>query len=137
MSYSTPPPAGQNPQYGAPQPGIPQQNPAADRLVLNYWLSVFFQWIPALIFFFLDRGKDARQDSFNRKNLIFSLVRTAVGVVASSLTLPALLNGETSAFGSLLGLVGTVLFVFHIVASISVKERYNTGGEPNFVIPIK
>lgn len=100
---------------------------------LNYWLSVFFIWIPALIFFLIERGKDARADAYHRDNLNFALLRTAVLVAGSLL-------GFIPFLGPLLtGLVwvaSVVLFVFHIVAAAKLPQTYRDGAPPAFVINV-
>ena len=66
-------------------PAQPAANPEQGytTLTLNYWLSVFFSWIPALIFYFVEKGKNSVIDEHNRVNLNFQLVRTIVGVAAA------------------------------------------------------
>lgn len=126
-------------QYQQPQQGQYQQPAAAtpDQLAtnvtLNYWLSVFFAWIPALIFFFIDRGKSPQSDLFHRENLNFSLVRTALGVVM-------MFFGWIPYVGWLILILGwlasIVLFVFHLIAAINAPERYRKGEAPGFIFNI-
>ena len=143
------PPAGgqqyaapQQPQYEQPQyaqPGQqgqyipPQAQPVGSSLQLNYWLSVFFIFIPALIFFLTEKGRSPKLDQFNRENLNFSLIRTGVWLITVIFTAIPIL-------GWLIWLVGLiaqiVLFVFHILAAAKVKENFDAGRDPGFIFNI-
>lgn len=135
------PPAGayQQPQpgYQQPQQGHQQPQAAGDpvgTITLNYWLSVFFTWIPALIFYIIEKGKGQTPSyKFHVANLNFSLLRTGVAIAAYILT-------EIPMIGWLLGLLlwigGVVLFVFHIIAAVKAPEAYRRGGEPEFIFNI-
>lgn len=109
-------------------------NAAITTLTLNYWLSVFFTWIPALIFFFIDRGKNATVDAHNRANLNFQLVRTivyvATGIIPMVLGLIPYLGGI---LGGLVGFVlwaaSIVLFVFAIIAAVKGPQEARAGRE--------
>lgn len=81
-------------------PAQPAANPEQGytTLTLNYWLSVFFSWIPALIFYFVEKGKNSVIDEHNRVNLNFQLVRTIV-VSPRRLSQP-FLAGSLSSAGS-------------------------------------
>lgn len=116
------PPGGYQQQYA--------QQPVADpvsNITLNYWLSVFFSWIPALIFFLIEKDKGNRQAyEFHRDNLNFSLLRVIVGLVW---IIPYI--------GWIVGAIGgLVLFVFHIMAAAKAAEAYRTGQKPPFVFNI-
>lgn len=126
------------PQQGAPQYGAPQGAPAdqaGNNVVLNYWLSVFFVWLPALIFWLIDKDKgNARANAFNVANLNFSLLRTGVWVVT-------VIIGWIPYIGwliaMLLWIASIVLFVFHIMAAAKAPEAYrNNGKTDNFVFNI-
>lgn len=124
------PPAGAYQQPQAEQPGAPQYQPApADPLgniQLNYWLSVFFAWIPALIFWIIEKDKgDRRAVAFHVSNLNFSLVRTIVGVAISVLGFIPYIGWLLA---MLLWLASIVLFVFHIIAAAKVADAYRNGG---------
>ncbi len=135
------PPAGayQQPQagYQQPQQGYQQPQAAGDpagTITLNYWLSVFFTWIPALIFYIIEKGKGQTPSyKFHVANLNFSLLRIGVVIAAYILT-------EIPVIGWLLGLLlwlgGVVLFVFHIIAAVKAPEAYRRGGEPEFILNI-
>lgn len=134
------PPAGayQQPQQGYQQPQQPQQgyqqSQAADpvsSITLNYWLSVFFTWLPALIFWIIEKDKgNQRAMEFHVANLNFSLVRTGV-VIAGWII------GMVPYIGWILGLLiwvaSVVLFVFHIMAAAKAPDAYRKGGHPEFV----
>ncbi|GAA4366455.1 DUF4870 domain-containing protein [Paeniglutamicibacter cryotolerans] len=119
-------------QQGYPQQYLPQgQQPyspqashhaAAGTVQLNFWLSVFFSWIPALIFYVTEKGKNQLADEYHRQNLNFSLVRV---ICAGGMFIPYL--------GFLFFLAGLVLFVFHIMAASSAQADFNRGQLPRFV----
>lgn len=96
--YAAPPQppygAPQQPPYGAAQPGYgaPAGAPygyggqVQSNITLNLWLSVFFGWIPALIFFLMEKDKVApAYHRANAKNLNYQLIvviaYAAVGVL--------------------------------------------------------
>lgn len=118
------PPQGQQyPQQG--QQHYPQQfsqQATANTVQLNYWLSVFFSWIPALIFYVNEKGKNQLADEYHRQNLNFALVRVicSVGIVIPYL-------------GFLFFIAAIVLFVFHIMAAASAQSNFNRGQLPKFV----
>ncbi|WP_217183551.1 DUF4870 domain-containing protein [Streptomyces sp. AC495_CC817] len=84
-------PYGQQPGYGAPagapygQPGYGA--PVQSNITLNLWLSVFFSWVPALIFFLIEKDKVApNYQRANAANLNYQLIvviaYAAVGVIS-------------------------------------------------------
>lgn len=115
-------------------PAQPAANPEQGytTLTLNYWLSVFFSWIPALIFYFVEKGKNSVIDEHNRVNLNFQLVRTIVGVAAA--IIPTIL-GWIPFIGWFLALIvglalwvaSIVLFVFAIIAAVKAPEEARAG----------
>lgn len=126
--YQQPPAGGQVPPGGYQQQYA--QQPVADPLsniTLNYWLSVFFGWIPALIFFLIEKDKGNRQAyDYHRDNLNFTLLRVIVSFVA---IIPYI--------GWLVAVVGgIVLFVFHIIAAAKAPEAFRTGQKPPFIFNI-
>lgn len=131
--YQQPPAGG----YQQPPAGGYQQAPAADpvsNITLNYWLSVFFVWLPALIFFLIEKDKGNPQAyAYHRDNLNFSLVRTIayVGIVVVG-WIPYI--GWLIAV--LLWLAQIVLFVFHIMAAVKAPEGYRRGEQPGFIFNI-
>lgn len=110
-------PNGQPPQG---YPGYPQAagNSVEElgRIQLNAWLSVFFGWIPALIFYVVDKQQGPLVTEFHRQTLNFSLLRLGVGLLT---LIPVL--GWFLAIGSL------VLFVFAIIAAVKAPEEYRAG----------
>ena len=140
----------QAPQYQAPQaPQAPQyqqpgggqvppggyqqqyaQQPVADpvsNITLNYWLSVFFTWLPALIFFLIEKDKGNRQAyDYHRDNLNFSILRVIVGFVA----IIPYIGWAIAVLG------GIVLFVFHLIAAAKAAEAFRTGQKPPFIFNI-
>jgi uncharacterized membrane protein len=126
-----PPPGG----YQQPQPGYAQ--PVADpvsNITLNYWLSVFFTWIPALIFFLIEKDKGNQQAyAFHRDNLNFSLLRVGV-VVATYILLVIPYIGWLLAIVLWIG--SLVLFIFHILAAVKAPDAYRRGGQPEFIFNI-
>lgn len=139
--YQAPPPGA--PQYQAPPPGAyqqPQQGyqqaPGADpagTITLNYWLSVFFSWVPALIFYLIEKNKGDQQSfQFHLANLNFALLRTAAELVAWWVI---------ASFIPILGwliaaIVSTGFFVLYIIAAIKNPEAYRQGRSPEFVFNV-
>lgn len=133
--YQQPPPPGyQQPPHGYQQPGPQQPGQPADpasTITLNFWLSVFFAWIPALIFWVMEKDKgDQRATEFHTANLNFSLIRTAVGIV---IAIFAWIPFVGWVIAPLLGIGSLVLFVFHLMAAISAGDNYRNGTKPNFL----
>lgn len=78
--YGQQPPQGPGP-FAQPY-GMPDASAQAfSNLTINYWLSVFFGWIPALIFFLIDRNKAPLVDRHNADLLNFTLLELIVNVV--------------------------------------------------------
>lgn len=134
-------PAYQAPPAGAyqapPADGYQQPAPAAasdpvSMITLNYWLSVFFTWLPALIFWLIEKDKgNARATAFHVANFNFSLLRTGVYIVAYILALIPYIGWIIAI---LLWIGSIVLFVFHIMAAVKAPEAYrNNGKTDNFV----
>lgn len=131
-------PTPEAPQYGAPtysQPGAPGYAPqpaTADPLsniTLSYWLSVFFYWVPSLIFYLIERDRANPQvRALHAANLNFSLIRTGVLLIGSIFGgIPVL----GAVIGPIAGLASVVFFVFHIMAAVKVSEAYRSGsGDP-------
>lgn len=150
------PQAPQQPGYQAPPQGAPQyqqapqggyqapppaggyaQQPVADpvsNVTLNYWLSVFFNWIPALIFFLIEKDKgNAQAYAYHRDNLNFSLLR--VGVVIATYII-ALIPYIGWIVAVLLWIGSIVLFVFHIIAAVKAPDAYRRGEKAPFIFNI-
>lgn len=109
------------PSYQAPVQGQNPQQPGAvdsgNNVALNYWLSVFFSWIPALVFFLTDKGKNSLVDDFNKQNLNFSIIRGIVGFLA--VLIPDI--------GFIFGLAAFALFVMHILAAVEAPKKLRNG----------
>lgn len=94
-------------------------------LQLNYWLSAFFMWLPALIFWLLEKDKgDQRATALHVENLNFSLVRTAIVIVSGLLGSVPYVGWVIVVIG---WLVGIVFFVFHVIAAAKIANLYSAG----------
>lgn len=131
-------PVQQQPAHG--QPPVQQQPyqagavDPANNVTLNYWLSVFFSWIPALIFFMVDKGKGSLVDEYHKANLNFSILRAIVGIATSFiLVIPVL--GIILAI--VLGLASIALFVIHIMAAIDAPKKFRAGQPYKFPFTIE
>ena len=118
--------------YGAPQPGYGP--PAASNVQLNLWLSVFFGWIPALIFYVIEKDRLApaeRQATVD--NLNFQIVRV-IAIIASYVLV---LIPYLGVLLVLVASVGTlVLAIIHAVKVPTVLAAGRTGSfylAPNWV----
>lgn len=136
--YQAPPAGGQTPPpggYQQPQAGYAQ--PVSDpvsNVTLNYWLSVFFTWIPALIFFLIEKDKGNQQAyAYHRDNLNFSLLRVGLGIVTYIIMLIPYIGWI---IGLLLWLASIVLFVFHIIAAAKAPQAFRSGQQPGFIFNI-
>ena len=125
----------QQPSYQAHQPQAHQPQPyqsqpvqgqqqyqqgvadPASNVSLNYWLSVFFSWIPALIFFYTEKGKNSLVDDFHKQNLNFSILRGIVGVLW--IIIPGI--------GFIFGLAALALFIVHILAAVEAPKKLRAG----------
>lgn len=149
-----PPP---QPQFGQPQPGyvppqsgdVPPQQPSgfnpqftadpqlqgtmnsANGVLLNYWLSVFFTIIPAIIFYFVV-PKNSRYHQLHADNLNFSILHTIVQVGLALLN--TFLPFSTMV---MLGLAPLVFFVVHLIAAVKVSSGPDTMREDPFLFNIK
>lgn len=129
--YQQPAPGYQQPAPGYQQPAPGYQQPAAagdpaGTITLNYWLSVFFTWIPALIFWIIEKDKgNQRATEFHVSNFNFSLLRTGVGLAGWILGMIPYIGWL---LGTVLWLGSVVLFVFHIMAAVKATENYRNGG---------
>lgn len=134
-AYQAAPPGGYQQPGGHAQPGA--SDPAVSNITLNYWLSVFFSWIPALIFWLIDKDKgNQRATAFHVSNLNFSLLRTGVLVVSWILGVIPYIGWLLAI---LLWIAHIVLFVFHIMAAVKAAENYRNGGSTDpfiFNIPL-
>lgn len=146
--YQQPQQGYQQPQQGyqqAPQQGYQQPAPAdpVNNIQLNYWLSVFFAWIPALIFYFIEKDKgDQRVRAFHAANLNFSLLRTAVVIVLAILlmilgvALPWTAWGVYVIFSVIVWIIHIGLAVVHLIAAATVGNNFRNGQAPNFLFNV-
>lgn len=127
--YAPPPGYQQQPQPGYGQPTAPSD--PANTVTLNYWLSVFFVVVPALIFYLIEKDKgDQRANQFHIANLNFSLLRTGWYLVGWILVFIPILGVVIWGLGSL------ALFILHIVAAVSAADDYRAGRAPKFMFNI-
>lgn len=122
----------QQPQYEQQPPQQPQyaQQPVADpvsSITLNYWLSVFFTWLPALIFWIIEKDKgNQRATALHVSNFNFSLLRTIVGVGGWIIALIPYIGWIIAI---LVWIASIVLFVFHIMAAVKAPDAYRNQNE--------
>ncbi|HJB64053.1 MAG TPA: DUF4870 domain-containing protein [Candidatus Microbacterium pullistercoris] len=130
QGYPQQPPHGypQQPQGGYQQPAY---GPPADNsnLQLNLWLSVFFAWLPALIFFLIEKDK---VDPATRKavadNLNFQLIRT-IAMVAALLIIWIPILGQLLYIG--VAIAGLVIAIMH---AVKVPPQVQTGQYATFMV---
>lgn len=89
---------------------------------LDYWLSVFFSWIPSLIFFLTERDKNKLVDAHTKELLNFNITRMIVGAVAIIPIIGWIVGGIAS----------IALFVFAIMGAMKGPEEYANGREFQF-----
>ena len=126
----------QQPQQGYQQPQYAAADPAAQAasmVTLNYWLSVFFTWLPALIFYFVEKGKHPLADQYHREHLNFSLVRM-IPIVATWVL--AFIPYLGAILAILLWIVSAVPVVFHIIAAVKATENFTQRIPPKFIFNI-
>lgn len=120
--YGQPVPYGQNPNWNAGPTASGQST-----LSLNYWLSVFFSWIPALVFYLTEKDKNALMDEHLKENMNFALTRVIVGLVMVIPILGWIVGGIAS----------LVLFVIAIMGAIGGPAAYSQGQPYRFPINIR
>ncbi|QDZ13968.1 DUF4870 domain-containing protein [Humibacter ginsenosidimutans] len=129
-----PPPPPQNPpqqQYGAPQ-GYPDGG--FSNLQVNLWLSVFFSWIPALIYYLVDKDKTADPiRKANVDNFNFQLIRVIV-IVATYILAVIPFIGWILAL--ILWLGSIALFVIAIVHAIQIPNAIRQGREAKYIFTV-
>lgn len=132
--YAQPQPGAPAPGYGAPAGGAYGAQPAyaaapvQPNITINLWLSVFFGWIPALIFFLIEKGKvPANYERANAANLNFQIV-LAIGIVASYILSFVLIGLFT------LPLVYLAQLIIGIIHAVNVPNQLATGQEGKFYL---
>lgn len=135
QSYGYQPQPGQ-PAYGSPQMALEQ---LGGNLTLNYWLSAFFFWVPALIFFVIDRGKAPLVDQHLKAILNFQISRTIYIVGAYVLMFFAAFTeslGFVTFVTFLIGIVALAFFVIGIIGAATGPGRFRQGQPYNFPLTI-
>lgn len=138
QQYQQPPMGGMPPQphagYGQMAAGSNNPNYLAgpseqgrNTLQLDYWLSVFFSWIPALIFFLTERDKNKLVDDHTKEILNFSITRVIAGAV---MVIPVI--------GWILGGIASIaLFVVAILGALKGPEEYDNGRPYQFPLTLR
>ena len=121
------------PGYGQPGPGQPQAYgygaQTASNLQLNLWLSAFFVWLPALIFFLIEKDKVApAYQAANAGNLNFNIVRT-IAIFAATV-----LSGIPFLGGLLLVVVWVGGLVIGIIHAVNVPPKVAAGQAPGYIL---
>ncbi len=140
--YGQPQPGYGQPQpgYGQPQPGYGQPQPgygqpaAGNNLTLNYWLSAFFSWLPALIFYFVDKGKSPLLDDHLKEVLNFQIVRTVVLVIIQIIPFVFLVAPDPNLI-AIVGLIVTIAWwlvligtlIVSIIAAVKGPQEFEAG----------
>ncbi|GAA1741775.1 DUF4870 domain-containing protein [Microbacterium paludicola] len=119
-------PAGQ--PYGAPAYGYGQQ--VQSNITLNLWLSVFFSWVPALIFYFMEKDKVApNYQRANAKNLNYQLIVVIAYAAVGVLTV------VTFGFASILYfLLPIAQLIIGIIHAVNVPPQLQAGQEGKFYL---
>ncbi len=136
--YGQQPPQGGaygQPGYGAPAAGAPYGQPGygapvQSNITLNLWLSVFFSWVPALIFFLIEKDKVApNYQRANAANLNYQIIvviaYAAVGVISV----------VTFGIGAILyALLPIAQLIIGILHAINVPNQLAAGQEGKFYL---
>lgn len=139
QQYQQPPMGGMPPQqygggYGPMATGPNNPNYLAgpseqgrNTLQLDYWLSVFFSWIPALIFFLIERDKNKLVDEHTKELLNFNITRMIVYAV---MVIPIV--------GTILGGIASLaLLVVAIMGALKGPEEYANGRTYQFPLTFR
>lgn len=118
------------PQYGAPAYGAPAGRPAAltqdelSDITLDLWLSVFFAWIPALIFYLIrrDTASPLARKAY-ADNLNWQIVALIIG--AASGILMFVFIGFITMF---------IPFVVSLIIAITVPGQLRQGQPGKFIL---
>ncbi len=125
------------PNYGGPMAISPEfNNPnylagpseqGRSTLQLDYWLSVFFSWIPALIFYLTEKDKNKLMDEHTKELLNFNITRIIVG---ATMVIPVI--------GTILGGIASLaLFIIAILGAIKGPDEYGNGRLYKFPLAIR
>lgn len=122
-----PPPPGYGqagPSYQQPSNQGGSSTDDRNKITLNFWLSAFFTWVPALIFYLIEQDKNSRAYEFHKANLNFSLLRLFIGLFA---IIPFV--------GWIVGGIGIIVtFVIQIMAAINAPKEFDQGA-PTYKYP--
>ena len=130
-------PYGQQPQYGQ-QPGYgaaPGYYGAAaplqqSNITANLWLSVFFSWVPALIFFLVEKDKVApNYQRANAANLNYQII---VVIAYAAVGLLTIVTFGIAAF--LYALLPIAQLIIGIIHAINVPTQLQSGQEGKFYL---
>lgn len=125
------------PNYGGPMsmgPGMMNPNyltgpseQGRSTVSLDYWLSAFFSWIPALIFYLTEKDKNKLMDEHTKELLNFNITRM---IVAAVMVIPIL--GQI--FG---GIASIALFVIAIMGALKGPDEYAAGRTYQFPLTLR
>ncbi|MFD5225139.1 DUF4870 domain-containing protein [Microbacterium sp. NPDC058342] len=145
--YAAPQPgyAAPQPGYGAPQPGYGAPQPGygtpagapygyggqvQSNITVNLWLSVFFSWIPALIFYLTEKDKvSPAYHRANAKNLNYQLI--VVIAYAATGVLTVVTFGIASLLYILLPIAQLIIGIMH---AVNVPNQLQSGQEGKFYL---
>lgn len=96
-------------------------------LQLDYWLSVFFSWIPALIFFLTERDKNKLVDEHTKEVMNFNITR----VIAYAVIIVPVIGWIVG------GIASIALFVVAILGALKGPEEYANGRTYQFPLTIR
>lgn len=122
---------GQQPGYGAPgYGGAPLQQ---SNITANLWLSVFFSWVPALIFYLVEKDKVApNYQRANAANLNYQII------VAIAYAAAGLITIITFGIGAILyALLPIAQLIIGIIHAINVPTQLQSGQEGKFYLAPK
>ncbi|ALX66756.1 DUF4870 domain-containing protein [Microbacterium sp. XT11] len=123
------------PGYGAPagapygaQPGYGA--PVQSNITLNLWLSVFFSWLPALIFYLVEKDKVApNYQRANAANLNYQII------VVIAYAAVGILSVVTFGIGAILYFVLWIgQIVIGIIHAVNVPTQLASGQEGKFYL---
>ena len=100
---------------------------AHSSLQLNYWLSAFFGWLPALIFYLVEKDRHPLQNDHQREVLNFQLTSL---IVTLAMIIPFI--------GWVVGGIGAIVyFVLGILGAIKGPDAFRAGQPYRFPLTIR
>lgn len=99
----------------------------SNTLQLDYWLSVFFSWIPALIFFLTERGKNQLVDDHTKELLNFNITR----MIAYAVFIIPIIGWIIG------GIASIALFVVATMGALKGTEEYKNGRTYRFPLSFR